>query len=340
MNKFISFTKWAFTAITVVGLVFIYACSDDPVEEPDPVAPGLSYAATTVEVGETGSITAAVTGDPATYTITNDGGAGFVTVNANTGELTVGEESTTGSYTVVVTATNDGGNTTANAEITISVNADFDPSGKSLLWKYWMNNTPDVVMYNLNLLPGNEGVPDEIPLTVGWPAEWPNINYADPMLPAYFTFPTVQYFLMQVPGDDACAAQTNEAESGDTLLFIVNNDLSLSTICRDTVNNEPGTTVDMGSSTISYIDGGFVWSMDLTLQGVPVTVAIGDAVIEDFTDAMDPHWSMPSLQGRTFSAVTGNVAQYMTPTDFHPDNYLSSIQLLDVDVVFEILADE
>ena len=342
MNKFISFTKWAFTAMAVTGLVLVYSCSDD--DDADPEQPiekvDFQYADTDVEVGESATIAPATTSmDAATWTITDGGGAGFVTINANTGELSIGAESTTGSYTVSVQSSNEGGTSNGQANITIIVNEDFNIAGKSLLWKYWMNNTPDVVMYNLNLLPGNEGVPAEIPLTVGWPAEWPNINYADPMLSAYFTFPTVQYFLMQVPGDDACAAETNEAESGDTLLFIVNNDLSLSTICRDTVNNEPGTTVDLGMSTISYLDGGFVWSMDLTLQGVPVTVAIGDAVIEDFTDAMDPHWSMPSLQGRTFSAVTGNVAQYMTPTDFHPDNYLSSIQLLDVDVVFEILAE-
>ena len=140
---------------------------------------------------------------------------------------------------------------------------------------------------------------------------------------------------MQVPGDDACAA-LDPAESGDTLLVMVNTDLSLSTTCNN-ADSAPGTVVDLGTSTISYADGAFVWTMELTLQGVPVTVAIGGAVIEDFTDPLDPSWEAPSGMPRTFSAVTGNVAQYMTPTDFHPDNYLSSIQLLDVDVVLEIL---
>ena len=340
MNKFISFSKWVFTAMAVFGLVLVYSCSDDEEEEPEnPIEKvDFTYAQTDVEVGETATIAAATQSmDQATFSITDDGGADFVSINANTGELTVGAESTTGSYTVAVQSSNEGGTSNATADITITTNVDFDLAGKSLLWKYWMNNTSDVVFYNLNLLPGQGALPDSIPIPTGWPADWPNINLADPMLPSFFVFPTVQNFLMQVPGDDACAAQTNEAESGDTLLFIVNNDLSLSTICRDTVNNEPGTTVDLGTSSISYADGGFVWTMQLTLQGVPVTVAIGEAVIEDFTDPLDPSWEAPSGMPRTFSAVTGNVAQYMTPTDFHPDNYLSSIQLLDVDVVFEIL---
>ena len=112
-----------------------------------------------------------------------------------------------------------------------------------------MNNTPDVAMINLNLLPGQEALPDTIPLTTGWPDGWPDINLADPTLPFYFTFPTVQYFLMQVPGDDACAA-LDPAESGDTLLVMVNNDLSLSTTCNN-ADSAPGTVVELGTSTIS-----------------------------------------------------------------------------------------
>jgi PKD repeat protein len=338
MNKFISFTKWAFTVVTVVALVFIYSCSDDPVEEPDPIAPGLSYAATTVEVGETGTITAAVTGDPATYAITDDGEADFVTVNANTGELTVGAESTTGSYSVEVTANNAGGNTTAIAEITISANEDFDPSGKKVIWKYWMNNTPDVVMYNLNTLPGQEGLPAEIPIPTGWPADWPNINLADPMLQAYFTFPTVQFFLQQVPGDVACEL-LEPAENGDTLLLIVNSDLTLSTICRNAEDGTTGTTVDLGTSAISYDGSGFSWTLNLTfIGGIPVTYEIGGAAITDFVDPLDPSWFAPSGTPRQFSAVTGTVESYQTPTDFLDDeSYLSSIQLLNVDVVLEIL---
>lgn len=336
MKKLLNFTKWVLTASLVVALILIYSCKED---DPIVIVPvEFSYAPTTVEVGAQGTVIPIV--NPAetgtiTWSISDAGDADFVTIDPATGELTIGEESTTGEYEVEVTATNTTGPSTGNASITISINSEFDIAGKNLIWKYWMNNTPDVVMYNLNLLPGQEGLPDEIPIPTGWPADWPNINLGDPMLPTYFVFPSVQYFLMQVPGDDACDA-LDPAEDADTLLIMVNNDLSLSTTCRG-VDSAPGTVVDLGTSTISYSDGGFVWTLDLTLQGVPVTVAIGGAVMEDFTDPLDPHWEAPSGTPRTFPAVTGNVAQYMTPTDFHPDNYLSSIQLLDVDVVLEIL---
>ncbi len=333
MNKLISFAKWAFTAVTVLALVFIYSCSDEP---EDPVKQVFSYSATTVEVGETTTIPAtSQQGDPATFAITSDDGATFVTVNTNTGELTVEAESTTGSYSVVVTATNDAGSSSATAEITISIHADFDPSGKSVLWKYWMNNTPDVVMLNLNLLPGQGDLPPEIPIPVGWPAGWPAIDLGDPTLPLYFTFPTVQYFLMQVPGDDVCAA-LDPAEDSDTLLIIVNSDLTLSTQCKNP-DNPPGTVTDLGTSSISYSGSSFTWALNLTLQGVPATFAIGSAEITQFTDPLDPHWEAPSGTPRTFPAIVGTVEQYLTPTDFHPDNYLTSLQLLNVDVVLEVL---
>ena len=116
-------------------------------------------------------------------------------------------------------------------------------------------------------------------------------------------------------------------------MLIVNNDLTLSTTC----NSETGTTVDLGTSSISYSGGAYIWTLNLTLQGVPVTLAVGGAEITQFTDPLDPHWEAPSGTPRTFPAIVGNVAQYLTPTDFHPDNYLTSLQLLDVDVVFEIL---
>ncbi len=332
MNKLLNFTKWVLTASLVVTLVLIYSCKDDEVVI---VPVEFSYAPTTVEVGATGTVIPIVnTAETGTITwaISNNGDADFVTINPTNGELTIAAESTTGEYEVEVTASNTTGPTTGNVSITISINADFDLSGKNVIWKYWMNNTADVVMLNLNLLPGQEALPAEIPIPVGWPANWPAINLADPTLPLYFTFPTVQYFLMQVPGDDACAA-LDPAEEGDTLLLIVNNDLTLSTTC----NSETGTTVDLGTSSISYSGGAYIWTLNLTLQGVPVTLAVGGAEITQFTDPLDPHWEAPSGTPRTFPAIVGNVAQYLTPTDFHPDNYLTSLQLLDVDVVFEIL---
>ena len=339
MNKLLNFTKWAFTAVTVVALVFIYACSDD--KEDPIVAVEFNYAPTTVEVGATGTVipivNSAETGT-ITWAISDAGDADFVTINSTNGELTIGAESTTGEYVIEVTASNSTGPTKGDANITISVNSDFDPSGKTVLWKYWMNNTPDVVMYNLNTLPGQENLPAEIPIPTGWPTGWPAINMADPTLPLYFTFPTVQFFLQQVPGDVACEL-LEPAEDGDTLLLIVNSDLTLSTICRNTEDKSPGTTVDLGTSSISYDGSAYSWTLNLTfISGIPVTFVVGGVEITDFTDPLDPSWFAPSGTPRTFSAIAGTVDSYQTPTDFlNDETYLSSIQLLNVDVVFEIL---
>jgi hypothetical protein len=332
MNKLFNFTKWASTASMVVALVFLTACPTKNGTDPQT----FQYPQTTIEVGATGSVTPEViAGDQATYAIIDIDGADFVSIDPNSGVLSVGAESTTGDYSIKVMSSNEGGSSSATAEIKISVNDEFDLSGKDLLWKYWMNNTPDVVMLNLNLLPGQEALPSEIPIPVGWPANWPAINFMDPTLESYFVFPTVQYFLQQVPGDDVCAT-LDPAEEGDTLLLIVNPDLTLSTVCQG-ADTAPGTTVDLGTSSISYDGDAFSWTLDLTLQGVPVAIEIGGAEFIDFMDPLDPHWTAPSGVPRTFPAVVGTVEQYMTPTDFHPNNYLSSLQLLNVDVVLEIL---
>jgi len=331
MNKLLKFTKWAFAASMVVALVFLTAC---PNKVPDPIL--FSYTETTIEVGATGSITPEViTGDPATYAITDIGEADFVSINPNSGMLSVGTESTTGKYSVVVMATNEEESNTATANITIGVNDAFDPTGKNLIWKYWMNNTADVVMLNLNLLPGQEALPPAIPIPVGWPANWPAIDFLDPNLQSYFVFPTVQFFLMQVPGDNVCAL-LEPAEEGDTLLLLVNADLTVSTVCQG-VDSAPGTSVDLGTSSISYSGDAYSWTLDLTIEGVPVSYEIGGAEFTTFTDPLDPHWTAPGGVPRTFPAIVGTVDQYTTPTDFHPDNYLTSLQLLNVDVVLEIL---
>ncbi len=335
MNKLFQISKWGLMLLAVTGLIFIYSRGGEDEPEPDPVPPGLSYEAKTLAVGSTGTITAAVTGDPATYAISDDDDAAFVSINANTGELSVAAESTTGVYNVVVKATNSAGTNEATAEITIGVNDDFNPTGKSLLWKYWMNNTADVVLENLNTLPGQGGLPAAIPIPAGWPGGTPfQIDPAAEGLEAYFTFPLVQGFLLQVPGDDVCSALAPE-ERGDTLLIIVNPDLTLSTTCRLKGENTTGSTVEMGTSSISYADGGFIWTLNLSLEGTPVTYPIGNATITDFTDPLDPHFTAPSGTPRTFSSIQGTIGAYLTPTDF--SDYLGSLAFLNVDVVMEIL---
>lgn len=330
-------SKWVLAIMMSTTLVFISSCGGDdpePDPDPDPIIPpsGLTYETTTVAVGSEGTITPTIEGDEATFEITNQDDVPFVSINAVTGVLSVAKETTTGTYTVNVTAENAEGSTEGTAEITIGVNEAFDPTGKELMWKYWMNNTEGVVFENLNTLPGQGDLPAEIPIPVGWPAGWPAIDVQDPTLPTYFTFPMVQGFLLQVPGDDVCKA-LDPAESGNTLLVIVNPDLTLSTVC--TKDETEGTTVEIGISKISFSDDKFTWFMDVALEGVPVTYAIGDARIADFTDPLDPHFLEPSGVPRTFSAIQGTIDQYLTPTDFA--DYLGSLAILNVDVVLEIL---
>jgi len=303
MNRLFNFMKWAFAPIAIVALVFIYSCDENGESDPEPPdPPEFSYTATTIAVGSTGTVTANATGGTATYTLTDVGDADFVTINASTGELLISAESTTGTYEIDVTATNISGNFDATANITIGVNDDFDPTGKSLLWKYWMNNTEDVIFYNLDQLPGQGHLPPQIPIPAGWPGGTAfQIDPADPTLETYLVFPTVQFFLQQVPGDEACDA-LEPSENGDTLLVIVNSDLTLSTLCRND-DKTPGTTVDLGESSISYSDGAFVWTLNLTISSIPVPVAISGVEIADFTDPLDPHWTAPSGTPRTFSAI-------------------------------------
>ncbi len=329
--------------MTVTGLIFIYSCGGgDEEPEPEPIEPpsGLSYEAKTIAVGAEGTLTPTISGDAATFEITNFGNTVDymdLTINANTGVISVPKETMTGIYSVEVTATNEEGSTMGTAEFTIGVNDNFDPTGKSLLWKYWMNNTADVVLENLNTLPGQEGLPPAIPIPAGWPGGTPfQIDPATEGLEAYFTFPLVQGFLLQVPGDNACAAVVPE-ERGDTLLIIVNPDLTLSTMCRLKGENTTGSTVELGTSEIKYIEDvdGFVWFLNLTLEGTPVTYPIGNATIADFTDPLDPHFTAPSGTPRTFSSIQGTIGAYLTPTDFA--DYLGSLAFLNVDVVMEIL---
>ena len=129
-------TIWAIALLfSVASVMVLSSCGED---EPTPTPPieidppsALSYDATTVAVGTEGTIAATISGSPATFEITDFGETVVetvvivaVTVDASTGELSVAKESTTGVYTVEVTATNAEGNTKGTAEITIGINPD------------------------------------------------------------------------------------------------------------------------------------------------------------------------------------------------------------------------
>lgn len=348
MNKLFEMSRWGLMLLAVTGLVFIYSCGgDDEEPEPDPIEPpsGLSYPATTVAVGTEGTISPTISGDAATFEITNYGNTRDgndvivdVTVDSNSGDISVPMESTVGVYTIEVTATNAEGSTSGNAEITIGINDDFDPTGKKMLWKYFMNNTADVVMKNLNNLPGVDGFPDQLPIpSDGFPAGWPDqIDPTDPAFPTYFVMTGVQEALLQVPGDTECAA-LDPAEKGDTLIIIVDEDLKLMTQCR--LEGSAGSVVEIGTSTISYVDDGFLWSINTTIEDQQTTISIKDAVIADFVDPLYPNWSNPSGQGGMYQAVQGTVEQYLTPTNFEDLSDLTKLELMfvNVSVVLEIM---
>lgn len=324
MNKLFRISNWALMLLAITGLVFIYSCGSD---DPEPVnAPSIGYGAETVPVGTSKDIVAASQGDPATsfaFKSPTDVPM-FVSINGTTGTITVAAESTTGAYDVVVVATNSGGSTETTASITISVNPDgFDPTGMHLLWRYFMNKTSDIEFSNLDAFPGGDAFPNPTPITDEWPGGTDFV--IDPMtagIENYFVFSTVQGFLLQVPGDDQC--QALEGANGDTLLVIVNNDLTLSTICPS------GATVELGPSLLSYNGTDYVWTLNLSLQGNPIPYSINGATVADFTE-----YDFTSGTPRTFSSVQGTIPAFTTPTDF--ENYLGSLAFLEVDVVLEIL---
>ena len=326
-------TKNVLLAMLVVfgSAVIISSCSkDDPV-----VAPTLSYSDATVAVGAVGTVTPSLGGDDATFTILDAGDAeSFVTINTTNGEISVDDESTTGTYEIKVKATNSAGSVEAIAKVSIGINpAGFNPTGKSYVWKYFINqNSTAVVMKNLNLL--DASLPAEMTLPTGWPTGWPDISGLTPeQLQPYIVFPAVQQLVFQVPGDDACKA-LSPSESGDNLNLTVNSDLTLSTKCERDLT---GTTVEIGSSVISFKDGKYSWTLAMSFQGIPITYTINNPVIANFIDPLDPNILQPSGTPRAFSALQGTIDIFTTPTDFDDSKILTSLKQIKVDVVLEVL---
>ncbi|MCG8309532.1 MAG: immunoglobulin domain-containing protein [Cytophagales bacterium] len=327
---------WGLALIwSVASILVISSCSesDDPPKPPE--APKVSYQDSDVAVGTEGKVTAAVQGDPATYEIVGitdqDDAAvnvSFITINGSTGELTIGAESTTGSYKVTVKAKNEGGQDEAVANVTITINNDFNPTGKSYLWKYWMNQSDPWTLSGLDGIPGLAIESVEIPK--GWPDGWPTPQpeWTDEYMFPYLALGGVQNLLFQVPGDLACAT---EGEEGNTLLFKVETDLSLTTLCTVTEPND-GKSVTIGSSSISYANSQFVWTVTLVSQ-IPVTYIIENPTSETFVDPLDE-----TTPGRQFPAIRGMVESFTTPTNvFDEAGILGSLTQKKVEIILEVL---
>jgi hypothetical protein len=139
----------------------------------------------------------------------------------------------------------------------------------------------------------------------------------------YFLLTELEKLIFQVPGDEACGAAGG---NGDTLAFVVNNDLTLSSIC-----NEADPQV-IGTSSIAYLDGGFVFSLQLQFnEQIALPYVISNAVFADFTDPVTQRM-YPSLQGR--------VNAFTTPTNLETEETvldITSWATPPVDVVLEVL---
>ena len=332
MIKLLKTSKWVLAFMSITALLFVASCGDS--SDPDPTPPievippaAFTYPATTVAVGATGSaMPSSVEGTAPVFSIKDDGGATFLTIDAATGELSVGAESTTGSYDVVVKAANAKGSADGTATITIGVNPDFDPTGKGYTWKYFINQSDPWTMSGL------DGIPElpitEVEIPTGWPAGWPQLDpndWNELTLFPYLAVTSVSDLLFQVPSDIACGAVE---ESGDQLYFEIEDDLSLTTICH--IGDVDGQTVIIGTSAISYADGKFSWALTLYSQ-IEIIYIISDRTSETFTDPLDP-------AGPTqFPAIRGMVDKFTIPTNiFDEAGILSSLALKKVEVILEV----
>ena len=238
------------------------------------------------------------------------------------------KESLIGTYTVAVKATNAAGTADATVEITIGINPIFDPVGKKFEWTLFMNRTADVTLVGLDGVPG---LPITDPVTL--PTEWPTANTPVDDLWQYGLMTGIQELLLQVPGDEACGA-LDPTENGDTLLIIINEDLTVSTVCN--VDGAAGTTVQIGVWEISFAEDKFMFTMQLDfLPGLSIPYQIDDAKIESFTDAYtDP--ANPTV----YDALQGTVINMTTPTDLATEETIQDFTKWDypnVDVVLKLI---
>ncbi len=301
MKRTFNITKSLLGVMIIAALVFIASCGDSE----DPVTPpsGITYPNPEVEVGQESTVAPAgdVTGTP-TYSIEDDGGADFLTINSQTGELTVGKESTTGSYTVKIKISNSAGSATVSLVVKVNVPTAFNPVGKKLLPMYFMNQTSGLQFVGLTGIPQ---LPfDTLDIPVGWP---PASTPPDQLMP-YMLFGELTKIIWQVPGDNVCSV------AGDTTLIVIKDDFTLTTDCAD------GTPQSKtGDWTVSYKEGsGYVLTLTFIFVDDPLIVipyAIGQAEFVVFSD--------PIMQ-QDYEALHGTVDAFTTPTDFTDENTLQN----------------
>ena len=339
MNAKLKTTIWAMTLFfSIASLLVISSCSDDNGDDPDPdpaIPPSFSYTDTSVPIGATSEVIPALQGDlPILWTITDAGDAAdFVSIDAATGTLSVGAESVIGEYEIAVNAKNTGGESDGTAKITITVNDLFNPIGKTLIWRFVMNQDENLTFTGLDgelVGPALEELLGQAPPpTLQSPVGWPDGLTPPEQYWTYFLLTEVHNLILQVPGDEACTAAGG---SGDTLTFVVNEDLTLSAACTDV---DPA---QIGTSNITYENGAFSFEMLLEFDpasGLSVPIKIDGAGFADFDDV----FSVPGSV-RTYPALQGRVNGFTTPTDLTSEETARDITkwaVPVVDVILEVL---
>ena len=303
MKKTINITKSLLGVMVVAALVFIASCGNK--EEPIQPPSGISYSNTEVEVGAKTTVeptSNGIDGKPS-FSIDDAGGADdFLSIDSSTGTLTVGKESTTGSYTVKIKITNEAGSATASLVVKIIVPSAFNPVGKKILPMYFINQTSGLKLVGLKGIPG---LPfDTLDVPVGWP---PANTPPDQIMP-YMLFGELTKIIWQVPGDNVCS------DAGDTTLVVVKDDFTLSTDCS------AGTPQDKtGDWTISYKEGtGYIFTLTFIFDtDIPIVIpyAIGGAEFKTFDDP---------ILGKQYPALHGTVQAFTTPSDFTDESTMTN----------------
>ena len=303
MKKTINITKSLLGVMVIAALVFIASCGskEDPIEPPS----GIGYSNTEVEVGEEATVQPATTGIDGTpsFSIDDAGGADdFLSIDSKTGVLTVGKESTTGTYTVKIKVTNEAGSATASLVVKILVPQAFDPVGKKLLPTYFINQTSGLKLVGL------KGIP-QLPFdTLDVPVGWPPADSIPKGLMRYMLFGELTKIIWQVPGDNVCSG------AGDTTLIVVKDDFTLSTDCSDGTPDSK-----TGDWSISYKEGaGYVFTLTFIFDadaGIVIPYAIAGAEFVMFDDP---------ILSKQYPALHGTVDAFTTPTDFTDEKSLTN----------------
>ncbi len=302
MKRTINITKSLLGMMIIAALVFIASCGskEDPIQPPANVG----YSNVEVEVGEAQDVAPATTGIDGTpsFSIDDDGGADFLSIDSSTGVLTVGKESTTGSYTVKIKITNSAGSTTTSLVVKVNVPTAFNPVGKKLLPMYFMNQTSNIQLIGLTGIPG---LPfDTLDVPVGWP---PAGTPPDQLMP-YMLFGELTKIIWQVPGDNVCSI------AGDTTLIVVQGDFTLSTDCSEGTPDSK-----TGDWSISYKEGtGYIFTLTFIFDAtnnIVIPYAIGGAEFVVFSD--------PILT-QDYAALHGTVDAFTTPTDYTDESTLTN----------------